>query len=182
MAKKILSFEEYSAKVTGPQIEETEMEDVAQDDVEETEDELSDEEREEVEDIVDDHEDEMHDEDGEDDDDDDDDDDDEEDVEDVEESEEVEPKPVSEMMTEMYEAACQEAVAYENDDYQDHTVEGYMKENAALAATLAAKAMEEAYKEVKEGGMTVEMYEANCNSMKEAYAKKIDELKEAWGE
>ena len=39
MAKKILSFEEYSAKVTGPQIEETEMEDVAQDDVEETEDE-----------------------------------------------------------------------------------------------------------------------------------------------
>ncbi|NDH91137.1 MAG: hypothetical protein EBZ22_09710 [Flavobacteriia bacterium] len=85
------------------------------------------------------------------------------------------------MMSEAYEAACTEAQSYENDDYEDHTVEGYMKENAALAAALAAKAMEEAYNEVKEGDTTIEMYEANCNSMKEAYAKKIEELKEAWG-
>jgi len=28
--------------------------------------------------------------------------------------------------------------------------------------------------------MTVEMYEASCNGMKEAYAKKMDEMMEAW--
>ena len=56
-----------------------------------------------------------------------------------------------------------------------------MKENAALVATLATKAMEEAIMELEEGEMTVEMYEAHCNEMKEAYAKKIEELKEVYG-
>jgi hypothetical protein len=56
----------------------------------------------------------------------------------------------------------------------------YMKENAALVAALAAGAMEEGYGEVKETEMTQEMYEAMCNELKEAYAKKIDELKETY--
>ena len=84
------------------------------------------------------------------------------------------------MMTEMYEAACSEAVAYENDDYEEHTVESYMKENAALAAALATKAMESACEQVKEEEMTVETYEAMCESMKESYAKKMDEMKESF--
>ena len=41
--------------------------------------------------------------------------------------------------------------------------------------------MEEAYGEIEEGELTQEMYEAHCNEMKEAYAKKIDELKETYG-
>ena len=177
MARKILSFEEYSSQVKGPQVEETEMEDVAAADVEETEDETEEEEREEEVVLAEEPEEESDD----DDDDDDDDDEESEESEELEEAEDMEePKTVSEMMAEAYEAACSEAQAYESDDYEDHTVEGYMKENAALAASLAAKAMEEAYEAVKDGEMTVEMYEANCNSMKEAYAKKIDELKEGW--
>jgi len=177
MARKILSFEEYSSQVKGPQVEETEMEDVAAADVEETEDETEEEEREEEVVLAEEPEEESDD----DDDDDDDDDEESEESEELEEAEDMEePKTVSEMMAEAYEAACSEAQAYESDDYEDHTVEGYMKENAALAASLAAKAMEEAYEAVKDGEMTIEMYEANCNSMKEAYAKKIDELKEGW--
>ena len=85
------------------------------------------------------------------------------------------------MMTEGYGKVKEAAVAYEKDEYQDHTVEMYMKENAALVATLATKAMEEAIMELEEGEMTVEMYEAHCNEMKEAYAKKIEELKEVYG-
>lgn len=181
MARKILSFEEYSAKTSAPQIDETDMEDVAQADVEETEDEVVEEPAEEVEDSED--EVEIEDEESDDDDDDDDDEEDESDDDDeLDESEDSEVvKTVSEMMSEAYETCVTEAMAYESDDYEDHTVEGYMKENAALAAALAVKAMEEAYEQVKDTEMTVEMYEANCNSMKEAYAKKIEELKEAWG-
>jgi len=177
MARKILSFEEYSSQVKGPQVEETEMEDVAAADVEETEDEAEEEEREEEIVLAEEPEEESEEES----DDDDEESEESEESEELEESEDMEePKTVSEMMAEAYEAACSEAQAYESDDYEDHTVEGYMKENAALAASLAAKAMEEAYEAVKDGEMTVEMYEANCNSMKEAYAKKIDELKEGW--
>ena len=93
----------------------------------------------------------------------------------------VETYSVEEMMTEGYGKVKEAAVAYEKDEYQDHTVEMYMKENAALVATLATKAMEEAIMELEEGEMTVEMYEAHCNEMKEAYAKKIEELKEVYG-
>jgi hemerythrin-like domain-containing protein len=85
------------------------------------------------------------------------------------------------MMAEAYNKVKEAACAYEKDDYQDHTLESYMKENAALAAALAAKAMEEGYGEVKETELTQEMYEAACNEIKDAYAKKIDEMKEAWG-
>jgi polyhydroxyalkanoate synthesis regulator phasin len=80
----------------------------------------------------------------------------------------------------MNEMTVKEAIAYEGDDYAEHTVETYMKENAAMAASLAAEAMKEAYSQVKEGEMTLEMYEANCDSMKEAYSKKMDEMKEAY--
>ena len=85
------------------------------------------------------------------------------------------------MLQEGYNKVKEAACAYENDDYQDHTLEMYMKENAALVAALSAKAMEESYGEVKEQDLTQETYESNCNEMKEAYCKKIDELKEAWG-
>jgi hemerythrin-like domain-containing protein len=57
----------------------------------------------------------------------------------------------------------------------------YMKENAALVAALAVDTMEEGYKEVKEEEMTQEAYESACNELKEAYCKKVDEMKEAWG-
>ena len=85
------------------------------------------------------------------------------------------------MFTEGYAKVSEAACTYEKDEYQDHTLQGYMKENAALIAALAAKAMEEGYTEVKEEELTKEMYEAICNEMKESYSKKIEELKEAWG-
>ena len=105
----------------------------------------------------------------------------------VEEAPEAEAEPAAEtitvetMLIEGYAKVKEAACAYEKDEYQDHTLEMYMKENAALVATLAATAMEEGYGEVKETELTQEMYEAHCNEMKEAYAKKIDELKEMYG-
>ena len=91
------------------------------------------------------------------------------------------PATVEEMLIEGYNKVKEAACAYEKDEYQDHTLEMYMKENAALVAALAAKAMEEGYGEVKEMELTQEMYEAHCNEMKEAYGKKMDELKETYG-
>lgn len=91
----------------------------------------------------------------------------------ISESEEV-VKTVAEMLTEVYEGACKnEAKAYEGDAHDEHTVETYMKENAALVGALAAKAL----KEMKEE-YTTEAYEAACNEMIEAYSKKVNELKE----
>ena len=87
----------------------------------------------------------------------------------------------SDHLSKSYEMAIKEAVDYEGDDYPDHTLESYMKENAALVATLAATAMEEGYSEVKDEDLTQEMYEAMLNEMKESYIKKIEEMKEAWG-
>ena len=169
--------------------EEVEIED------EESDEEESDEEEVEIEDEDDDgdDEDEESDDDDEDDDEDeesDDDDDDDEEIESEESEEESEetidapaevPATVEEMLQEGYSKVKEAACAYENDDYQDHTLEMYMKENAALVAALAVDAMEEGYKEVKEEEMTQETYESACNEMKESYCKKIDELKEAWG-
>ena len=199
MAKKILSFEEYSANQglgdkTEVSEEEAEECPCGTDDegncieCEETTELPAEEEEEEKED--DDSEDDDDDsEDGDDDDDDDADDDD-----DDEESEEVDaeegeaeaapaevPATVEEMLMEGYTKVKEAACAYENDEYQDHTLEMYMKENAALVATLAATAMEEGYGEVKETELTQEMYEAACNELKESYCKKIDELKETYG-
>jgi hypothetical protein len=101
----------------------------------------------------------------------------------TEESEEViseeEPKTVAEMMNELKDALKEEAKAYESDDYEEHTSDTYMKENAALAAAIATKALEEMNESDEE--YTKEAYEATCNTMKEAYAKKIDEACEAYG-
>ena len=203
MAKKILSFEEYSAnqglgdktEVSEEEAEECpcgtdeegnckECEEGSEAPTEEIEDE-------EVEDESDDDEDdEDDDDDDESDDDDDDDDDDDEESDDEESDEEAVEAPeaeaettvtVEEILSDGYHKVKEAACAYENDEYQDHTLEMYMKENAALIATMAAKAMEEAYSEVKETEMTKEMYEALCNELKEAYSKKIEELKEAYG-
>lgn len=104
-----------------------------------------------------------------------------EEVEEAEESEEEEvTKVVSEMMTEAYESAVKEACDYDKDDYPDHTVESYLKENATLCATLVAQSAEDANAEIHGEGLTKEMYEACLNGIKEAYNKKIDELKEMY--
>lgn len=90
-------------------------------------------------------------------------------------------KIVSEMLSEIYSESCKnEAVAYQNDDYEEHTVETYMKENAALVAGLAAKVAEDAYNEVTESECEREVYEALCESIKESFVKKIDEMKTAF--
>jgi hypothetical protein len=98
----------------------------------------------------------------------------------VEETAEEEIKKVSEMLKKCYEYAVTEACAYENDDYTEHTIEEYLKENASLCASLGADALEKACAEAREGDMTKELFEAACNEMKEAFIKKIDEVKEAW--
>ena len=199
MAKKILSFEEYQVQLKSEQdnvdtTEEVENEECpcgtdedgncleCEEGTEAPAEEIEDE---------DESEEEIEDEDSDDDDDEDGDDDEteEEGSEEVE-SEEAEapeaeateaPATVEEMLHESYAKVKEAAMAYEKDAYQDHTLEMYMKENAALIATLAAQAMEEGYGEVKETELTQEMYESNCNEMKEAFAKKMDELKEMYG-
>ena len=154
MAKKILSFEQYVQEAD--RSEEIEQDIVDRGEVEDLEDEVE----ETPEDI------EVA----------------EESDEETEETEEVEEtKTVSEMLSEIYGESCKtEAVGYHNDDYEDHTLESYMKENAALVAALATKANEDAHSEVKGEEMTLEAFEAACESLKEAYCKKIDEAKEAW--
>jgi uncharacterized protein (UPF0305 family) len=84
------------------------------------------------------------------------------------------PKSVSDMLMEVYESCKDEAKAYEEDAHDEHTVESYMKENAALIAGLAAKSL----KEMKEE-YAVEAYEAACNSMIESYTNKMNEMKES---
>lgn len=97
-------------------------------------------------------------------------------AEESEEAEEVEEtKAVSDMLMEVYESACKnEAKAWEEDAHDEHTIETYMKENAALVGGLAAKCL----KEMKED-YSVEAYEAACNEMIEAYSKKVNEMKES---
>ena len=90
-----------------------------------------------------------------------------------EEAEEV-MESCSEMLEKCYESCKNEAKAYEEDAHDEHTIESYMKENAALVAGLAAKCL----KEMKED-YAVEAYEAACNEMIEAYTKKMNEMKEA---
>ena len=96
-----------------------------------------------------------------------------------EESEEV-VKTVSEMLKEVYEAAYNEACAYEKDDYTEHTVESYLNEVAAMNAGMMFEVYEKSHGSVKESDITLEMYEAIGEGMKEAYSKKIDEMKESF--
>ena len=91
-----------------------------------------------------------------------------------EETEEEETMLVSDMLKEVYESCKNEAKAWEEDAHDEHTVETYMKENAALVGALAAQSL----KEMKED-YSVEAYEAACNEMIEAYSKKVNEMKES---
>ena len=90
----------------------------------------------------------------------------------AEEEEEV--RLVSDMLKEVYESCKNEAKAWEDDAHDEHTVETYMKENAALVGALAAQSL----KEMKED-YSVEAYEAACNEMIEAYSNKVNEMKES---
>ena len=95
----------------------------------------------------------------------------------LEEAEE-ETKTVAEMMEAMKEAMKSEAKAYEADEYDEHTANKYLQENAALAAAVATKALEE----MNEGDESYnkEAFEGTCKLLKDAYAKKIDEACEAY--
>ena len=99
-------------------------------------------------------------------------------AEEVEETEEVEEEEeaakVSDLLQEVYESCKNEAKVWADDAHDEHTVETYMKENAALVGALAAKTL----KEMKED-YSVEAYEAACNEMIEAYSKKVNEMKES---
>ena len=82
---------------------------------------------------------------------------------------------IAKMLKEVYESACNEAVAYEDDDNKEHTLEEYLKEMAALNAGMMAEMYEKAYSEAKEEKMTKEVFESMCKGMKESYAKKLEE-------
>lgn len=97
-----------------------------------------------------------------------------------EEEAETEEVPVA-TVAEMYEKACtllkNEADAYENDDYEEHTKGTYMTETANLVAEGHCNAVKEMYG----ADLTQEQYESACNSIREAYAKKCNEMIEAYG-
>ena len=114
--------------------------------------------------------------------DDDDDEDDSDDDEDDEKTEKVEEilETCSDHLSKSYEMAIKEAIEYDGDDYPDHTLESYMKENASLVASLSAQSCEDCYSEIKDEDLTKEMYEAVLNEMKDSYVKKIEEMKESW--
>lgn len=99
--------------------------------------------------------------------------DDDEDDEDEEETEEEVAEACSEMLEACYEACKNEAKVWEEDAHDEHTVESYMKENAALVAALAANALKEMREEY-----STEAYESACNAMIEAYTNKMNEMKE----
>lgn len=91
---------------------------------------------------------------------------------------EVEAPTVAEMYKNIKEACKKEAMAYEADDYTEHTKDTYMTEMATLAAETACNVIQEMY---EKENCTKEQYEAACNSIKEAYAKKCNEACEAYG-
>ena len=181
MAKKILSFEEYAANKNLDSAEEiTESCDACGEDpcVCESEEVENTEEVEDTEEV-------ENDDESDDDDDDDDDDDEEEESDDDDEDDDDDKgeetlESCSEQLKKCYEYAIKEACDYDKDDYPDHTLEGYLKENAALIAALATKTLESAHAELRDDELTIETYEAVLNSMKDAYSKKIDEMKEVW--
>ena len=162
MDKKILSFEEYAANKkfsSAEEVAETEEETV---EVEETEDEESDE-HEKLESPEEEAKEEEEEKDG---------------GEEAEDDQKV--KPVADQLKECYNGAIKEACDYDKDEYPDHTLESYLKENAALIAVMSANTLEQAHAELKDEALTKEIYEACLNDMKESYNKKMDELKEVW--
>lgn len=77
------------------------------------------------------------------------------------------------LLEKCYEEVKNEAKVWESDAHDDHTIETYMVENAALVAGLAVNALTE-----MKDDMQTEAFEACLNRMSEAYAKKINEMKE----
>jgi len=99
----------------------------------------------------------------------------EEEAEDAEKKSKDEPKkPVSEILKECYSMMKEEAAAWANDEHDEHTIETYMTENAALVGGFAANTL----KEMRED-YALEAYEAACNQIKEAFCKKVDEAKDS---
>ena len=94
--------------------------------------------------------------------------------EDHEEAKEEESIPVSEMLENCYANVKEEAGVWESDAHDDHTIETYMVENAALVASLAANTLKEMKNE-----SSSEAYEACLNQMVESYTKKMSEMKES---
>lgn len=93
-------------------------------------------------------------------------------VEAEETKEEEKAEKVSQVLEKCYESVVAEAKAWETDAHDDHTIESYMCENAALVAGLAAKACKDCKEEYGE-----EAYEAALNMIKEAFSNKIEEIK-----
>lgn len=91
-----------------------------------------------------------------------------------EEETEEESIPVSEMLENCYANVKEEAGVWESDAHDDHTIETYMIENAALVASLAANTLKEMKNE-----SSSEAYEACLNQMVESYTKKMSEMKES---
>lgn len=79
---------------------------------------------------------------------------------------------VADKLNECYKEIVEEAKEWAKDVHDEHTEESYMKENAALVATLAADAL----KQSKEH--TPEQFEASINAMKDAFSKKLNEVLE----
>jgi|TARA_B110000908_G_scaffold146900_1_gene178183 hypothetical protein len=77
---------------------------------------------------------------------------------------------VADKLNECYKDAVAEAKEWSSDVHDDHTIESYMKENAALVAALAADTLRECNEDY-----TKEQYESALNDLKESYIKKIDE-------
>ena len=87
---------------------------------------------------------------------------------------------VAEMYKKIGEACKNEAMAYDADDYEQHTTNTYMIEMATLAAETACNAVKEMY-DTGEGEYTKDQYEATCKLITEAYAKKCNEACESYG-
>jgi hypothetical protein len=86
-------------------------------------------------------------------------------------TEEVE-EMVSEILEKCYEKVVKEAKKWESDAHDDHTIESYMCENAALVAGLAAKSLK-----VCKEQFGIEAYESALNMISEAFVNKIEEVK-----
>ena len=83
---------------------------------------------------------------------------------------------VADKLYECYQEAIGEAKEWADDVHDDHTVESYMKENAALVAALVTTAL----KESKDH--TPEQFEASVNVIKDSFSKKLNEVLEMEGE
>ena len=82
-------------------------------------------------------------------------------------------KDVSDLLKECYEILKEEAKAWQDDAHDEHTIESYMVENAALVARLAVETLDDMKSDMK-----TEAHESCLNRMIESYTKKINESKD----